>query len=67
MGEMIHTTPDDEGTTAAGQPVHLEPSHGCIHIKPAERTRFLNVGAFTSGNLLVVHSPGEIVPDFLER
>lgn len=67
MGEMIHTTPDDEGTTAAGEPVRLQPSHGCIHIKPLDRKRFLDVGAFKAGNLLVVHKTGDIVPDFLER
>jgi hypothetical protein len=67
MGEMIHTTPENEAQTARALPVGLEPSHGCIHIKPFDRDKFLKGGAFASGNLLVVHGPSEVVPEFLSR
>jgi hypothetical protein len=72
-GEMIHTTPPNEAQnssdTAQQDPsrrdVRLEPSHGCIHVKPFDRDRFLRLGAFAVGNLLVVHAPSENVPEFL--
>jgi len=67
MGEMIHTTPQNEAETARNLPVRLDDSHGCIHIRPIDRIRFLKVGAFVRGNLLVVHAPGEVVPEFLLR
>ena len=67
MGEMIHTTPENEAQTAQKQPVQLEDSHGCIHVKPVDRDRFLRLRAFTPGYLLVVHAPSEVVPEFLSR
>ena len=65
MGEMIHTTPQNEMQTAQHQPVQLDFSHGCIHVKPVDRDRFLRLRAFTPGYLIVVHGPSEVVPDFL--
>jgi hypothetical protein len=53
-GEMIHTTPDNEGEAAQGKAVQLFESHGCIHIKPADRERFHQAGAFAKGNALVI-------------
>jgi hypothetical protein len=67
MGEMIHTTPDNEGETDQGKPVRLDHSHGCIHVRPADLTRLLRRGAFTIGELLVVHGPNEIVWEGLDR
>ena len=55
-GEMIHTTPDNEAETAAGGPVNLFDSHGCIHIKPLDRDVFQRRGAFATGNFLTIHS-----------
>lgn len=66
-GEMIHTTPENEAEMARGFEIRMTYSHGCIHIKPAARPRFLVVGAFKSGNLMVVHGPSEVVPEFLAR
>lgn len=65
MGEMIHTTPENEAQTAQHQPVALDDSHGCIHVKPVDRDRFLKLRAFTPGYLLIVHGPSEVVPAFL--
>jgi hypothetical protein len=55
MGEMIHTTPDNEAETARNEAVSLESSHGCIHVKPRERDELAKAGAFKRGNKLVVH------------
>lgn len=67
MGEMLHTTPEDEAATKRGKEVHMANSHGCIHIRPVDRNRFKDAGAFEKGNLLVVHTPNEVVPEFLAR
>ena len=40
-------------------------SDDCIHINPLDRDRFLRLGAFEKGNLMVVHGPADIVPEFL--
>ena len=67
MGEMIHTTPDNEAQTDQGKPVGLYSSHGCIHVRPADITRLLRRDAFTVGELVVVHGPSEIVWEDLSR
>jgi hypothetical protein len=67
MGEMIHTTPDNEGQTDQGKPVHLYPSHGCIHVRPADLAFFLKQGAVQVGELVVVHGPNEVVWEELSR
>lgn len=66
-GEMIHTTPDTEAAAERELPVRLSPSHGCIHIKPSDRERFWQLGAFEVGNLVVVHGPSEVVPELLAK
>jgi len=65
MGEMIHTSPDNEAQQALHQPVRLDDSHGCVHIRPSDRDRFLKLRAFTPGHLFVVHGPSEVAPEFL--
>lgn len=65
LGEMVHTTPADEANHARGLPVKLDTSHGCIHVKPADRDRLLALGAFEPGTLIAVHAPSEIVPERL--
>lgn len=67
MGEMIHTTPQDEGNTDQGKPVTLTPSHGCIHVRPADLAGLLSRGAVKVGELLVVHGPSEVVWEELRR
>ena len=61
-GEMIHTTPDAEASTALGQDVHLQSSHGCIHIKPIDRNRFEAAGAYAKGTDLFIHTYEESIP-----
>lgn len=68
MGEMIHSTPKNEAQTAVdARTVKMTTSHGCIHIKPIDRVSFLKLGAFRKGNLMIVHRPAEVVPEFLVR
>jgi hypothetical protein len=45
-GQMFHTTPENEAQQALGKPVLLGPSHGCIHLKPADRNKLFQQGAF---------------------
>jgi hypothetical protein len=61
-GEMIHTTPKNEAQTALGKDVELETSHGCIHVKPADRDRLNRAGAFAPGTDLWVHDYADAVP-----
>jgi hypothetical protein len=65
-GEMIHTTPKNEAQTAVGDTVALEASHGCIHLRPADRDRFNAAGAFRPGTDLVIHKYTEAVPVKIE-
>ncbi|MES1205759.1 MAG: L,D-transpeptidase family protein [Pseudomonadota bacterium] len=64
-GEMIHTTPRNEADKTTQRTPYMEYSHGCVHVKPADRDKFQSLGAFTRGNLFVVHAPSEVVPEFL--
>jgi hypothetical protein len=59
-GQMFHTTPVNEAEQALGKPVNLTSSHGCIHIKPADRDALFSLGAFDSGTRFVVHEYDEI-------
>jgi hypothetical protein len=54
-GEFFHTTPDDEAATALHTPVHLEPSHGCIHLKPLDIDLMVKRGFMKKGVRVVVH------------
>ncbi len=54
-GQMFHTTPSNEAEHARGLPVKLEPSHGCIHLKPADRDLLLSMGAFKPKTSFIVH------------
>jgi len=67
MGEMIHTTAEDEARVARNQPFALQHSHGCIHIRPTDRDRMVRAGAFRRGTLLIVHKVRETIPEFLQR
>ena len=45
----IHTTPEDERATAAGQAIFLANSHGCIHLVPTERDQMIGLGYLHPG------------------
>jgi hypothetical protein len=61
-GEMIHTTPNNEGQVAQGQSAQLFPSHGCIHVSPVDRDKLHAAGAFERGVDLIIHRYDETVP-----
>lgn len=58
-GQMFHTTPANEAQQALGQSVDLESSHGCIHIKPADRDTLFSLGAFEPKTKFVIHGYDE--------
>lgn len=59
MGEMFHTTPDNEAQVKRGQPLVMTESHGCIHMKPPERDLLKKAGAFEYGTPFIVHAYSE--------
>jgi hypothetical protein len=65
-GEMVHTTPQNEGQLVKGESVKLGPSHGCIHVSPFDRDRFHTLGAFDRGVDLIIHPYTETVPDAMK-
>lgn len=62
-GQMIHTTPDNEAATARQQPFQLSESHGCVHIRPEDRTRLMGAGVFKVGTPFIVHSYSASFPN----
>jgi|SRR5215475_2594709 len=46
---FVHTTPDDERNTALARAVFLANSHGCVHLKPAERDQMIASGYLKAG------------------
>jgi hypothetical protein len=50
----VHTTPGDEAETAAGREPRLPQSHGCIHVRPADRDEAMQAGYLQQGVRLVV-------------
>lgn len=54
----IHTTPEDEATTASGGDPDLANSHGCVHIKPADRADMMAHGYLQGGVKLTVKKYG---------
>lgn len=58
-GQMFHTTPDNEAEHQRRHPVRLLPSHGCIHLKPADRDELIAMGAFAARNVFTVYRNDE--------
>lgn len=54
-GEFLHTTPFDEAMTALKRPVTLEPSHGCVHLKPADVDEMISRKYLVKGRKVIVH------------
>jgi hypothetical protein len=61
-GQMFHTTPENEAQQALGKPVLLGPSHGCIHLKPADRNKLFHQGASKPKTVFIVHRYHERLP-----
>jgi L,D-transpeptidase-like protein len=58
----LHTTPDDEENTAKGLPVQLLNSHGCVHVRPADRDKMEYKKYLKKGTVVIVHKYGEVGP-----
>ena len=54
----VHTTPQNEATTAANQTVLLTQSHGCVHIRPRDRDQMMLLGYLQKGVRFVVKKYG---------
>jgi hypothetical protein len=63
---MFHTTPNNEASTDRDDPVILGGSHGCIHVKPLDRDKLHQAGAFNRGTDLIIYSYEDVVPDDLK-
>jgi L,D-transpeptidase catalytic domain len=59
---FLHTTPQDELDTAAGRPVSLTNSHGCVHIRPVDRDLMTRNGWLRRGIPFVVEPYGQVGP-----
>jgi hypothetical protein len=59
---FLHTTPVDEQASAAGRPVSLINSHGCVHIRPVDRDAMMSRGWLARGVAFVVQPYGQMGP-----
>jgi hypothetical protein len=58
----LHTTPADEAATAEGRAFELSQSHGCVHIRPADRDALLAEGLIQRGVRFLVRPYGVVGP-----
>ena len=55
----VHTTPDDElATVTPGATVSLDNSHGCVHLRPADRDEMMTKGYLKKGRIFEVRPYG---------
>jgi hypothetical protein len=69
MGEMFHTTPNNEGEeeiyrrehpgSTSDPPANMFESHGCVHMVPTQFKRLIEMGAFARGMKLTIHTYSE--------
>jgi hypothetical protein len=55
---FVHTTPNNEAAAAAGRDFQLTQSHGCIHIRPADRDQMMGKGLLQRGVRFTVEKYG---------
>lgn len=58
----VHTTPVDEKATAENKDVKLAQSHGCVHIRPADREEMQRIGYLQKGVKMTVKKYGQKGP-----
>lgn len=58
----VHTTPDDERATREGRPFELTQSHGCVHVRPADRAEMMQKGYLKKGVTFEVRRYDEVGP-----
>jgi hypothetical protein len=54
-GDIIHTTPETDDPNEVLQPGNLEFSHGCVHLRAADRDALIEMGFLRGGVKLKVH------------
>jgi len=54
----FHTTPDDEEATEQKRPFELAQSHGCVHLRPADRDELMMLGYLKEGVIVEVKEYG---------
>ena len=63
-GLFVHTTPTSEQTTELGNDPILAHSHGCLHVKPAERDQLMKAGYLQQGvKLTIKHYTSHLLPE----
>ncbi|MFT3936535.1 MAG: L,D-transpeptidase [Chitinophagaceae bacterium] len=60
MGDMIHTTPDNEAATTLQKPFKLVASHGCVHVRPNDMDQLIASGFVKKGQVIEIHPYTEI-------
>lgn len=59
---FVHTTPDAELAVLNNVRYELEQSHGCVHIKPADRDEMMNHRYLKAGTVVEVMPYGTTGP-----
>ena len=54
----VHTTPEDEKATDNHAGFELSQSHGCVHIRPADRAEMMDLGYLQRGVRMTVKKYG---------
>ena len=63
---FVHTTPENERATDDGKPVSLSESHGCIHLRPADRALLMTRGWLRAGASFRVFRYGMVGPGTID-
>jgi hypothetical protein len=58
----VHTTPEDELAAAATSRLHLNQSHGCLHVQPADRDKMMAKKYLHAGIAVHVMRYGRVGP-----
>jgi hypothetical protein len=60
MSEMLHADPVGEAAAKLGDPVRLDASHGCVHLKPADIDDMISRKFMKKDNPVIVHQYTEM-------
>jgi hypothetical protein len=60
LSEMLHAEPTAEAAAKLGEPVRLDASHGCVHLKPADIDDMVSRRFMQKDNLVIVHQYTEM-------
>lgn len=60
MGQMLHADPEGEALEWLSEPIKLEASHGCVHLKPADIDDMVKRKFMRKNNLVIVYPYSEM-------